>query len=265
MASSALLRRRHRLRKSCSQPKFIGQFTQQSRPRMSGDTLAAGGHHNVGSAHVTLHLGSALLVWFLLASQSTVSFTTRAFPRQYGRNDGPFTERSGLISQHRIPTTANAAVYDVSPTGTQSSPSTRSLTPSRMARLTLLSTKHGLVNRGALRRWRNPRRFRRVAPLHCCAALLCRWPKASGIPSSASSPVPAASRPGPRHGAPLLSTAIRNSPLAVIRSPQGRPREFPADGHGSPRCFQLARGTTPLPEVASTKRIDSPSVTITWA
>jgi len=96
MASTALLRRRHRLRKSCSQPKLIGQFTQQSCPRMSGDTLASGGHHNVGSARVTLHLGSALLVWVLLASQSTVSFATRAFPRQYGRNFGPFTERSGL-------------------------------------------------------------------------------------------------------------------------------------------------------------------------
>jgi hypothetical protein len=63
---------------------------------MSGDTLATRGHHNVGSARVTLHLGSALLVWFLLASQSTVSLATRAFPRQYGRNFGLFTERSGL-------------------------------------------------------------------------------------------------------------------------------------------------------------------------
>jgi hypothetical protein len=66
---------------------------------MSGDTLAAGGHHNVGSARVTLHLGSALLVWFLLASQSTVSLATRAFPRQYGRNEGLFTERSGLSDE----------------------------------------------------------------------------------------------------------------------------------------------------------------------
>jgi hypothetical protein len=29
-----------------------------------------------------------------------------------------------------------------------------------------------------------------------------------------------------------VSTAIRNAPLAVMRIPQGRPREFPADGHG---------------------------------
>jgi hypothetical protein len=39
-------------------------------PRMGGDTLAAGGHRKVGSGRVTLHLGSALLVWFQLASQS---------------------------------------------------------------------------------------------------------------------------------------------------------------------------------------------------
>ena len=63
----------------------------------------------------------------------------------------------------------------------------------------------------------------------------------------------------------LLSTAIGNSPLAVMKIPQGRPREFPADGHGFPQCIQLSRGTTPLPEVASTRRMDSPSVTMMWA
>jgi hypothetical protein len=30
-----------------------------------------------------------------------------------------------------------------------------------------------------------------------------------------------------------VSTAIRNSPLAATRIPQGRSREFPAYGHGS--------------------------------
>jgi hypothetical protein len=34
----------------------------------------------------------------LLASQSTVSLATRAFPRQYDKNVGPFTEKSGLGS-----------------------------------------------------------------------------------------------------------------------------------------------------------------------
>ena len=215
---------------------------------MSGDTLATGGHHNVGSAHVTLHLGSALLVWFLLASQSTVSFTTRAFPRQYGRNDGPFTERSGLISQHRIPTTANAAVYDVSPTGTQSSPSTRSLTPSRMARLTLLSTKHGLVNRGALRRWRNPRRFRRVAPLHCCAALLCRGRKPLAYPQARGSPVlplHVQGRGTARHivnGHREFPTGgHKKSPGMATRIPHGRPWFSPVLSAGQGH-HPLARG-----------------------
>ena len=99
MASASLLGRRHRLGKPLSQPELVGQFAQQASTRMSGDTLAAGGHHNAWSARVTLHLGSALLVWFLLASQSTVSLATRAFPRQYDKNVGPFIERSGLGPQ----------------------------------------------------------------------------------------------------------------------------------------------------------------------
>ena len=62
-----------------------------------------------------------------------------------------------------------------------------------------------------------------------------------------------------------LSTAIQNSQLAAIGIPQGRPRDFPTNGHGIPHSVQLARGTTPLPEVASMSRTDSPSVTMTWA
>ena len=58
-------------------------------------------------------------------------------------------------------------------------------------------------------------------------------------------------------------------PLGI---PHWRPLEFPRDGHENPRGWpwnsprsQLASGTTPLPEVASMKRTDSPSVTMTWA
>jgi hypothetical protein len=58
-------------------------------------------------------------------------------------------------------------------------------------------------------------------------------------------------------------------PLGI---PDWRPLEFPRDGHeNSPRTAtefpgsQLASGTTPLPEVASMRRTESPSVTMTWA
>ncbi len=54
------------------------------------------------------------------------------------------------------------------------------------------------------------------------------------------------------------------SPGTAIGIPQGRPRELPADGHVVGRV-QSSRGFTPLPEVASARRTDSPSVTITWA
>ncbi len=54
------------------------------------------------------------------------------------------------------------------------------------------------------------------------------------------------------------------SPGTAIRIPQGRPRELPADGHVVGRV-QSSKGFTPLPEVASARRTDSPSVTITWA
>ena len=43
----------------------------------------------------------------------------------------------------------------------------------------------------------------------------------------------------------LLSTATRNSPPAVMRSPQGRSREFPADGHGFPQWVEVATGAPP--------------------
>jgi hypothetical protein len=58
-----------------------------------------------------------------------------------------------------------------------------------------------------------------------------------------------------------------NSPGTAIGIPQGRPRKFPTDGHGnSPGSAVYAlRGTTPFPEIASARRTDSPSVTITWA
>ena len=66
----------------------------------------------------------------------------------------------------------------------------------------------------------------------------------------------------------------------AMRIPHRRPREFPTDGHwfspgtamriphGRPLyviSYQPASGVTPFPEVASTRRIDSPEVTITWA
>ena len=54
------------------------------------------------------------------------------------------------------------------------------------------------------------------------------------------------------------------SPGTAIGIPQGRPRELPADGHVLGRV-QSSSGFTPLPEVASAKRTDSPSVTMTWA
>ncbi len=54
------------------------------------------------------------------------------------------------------------------------------------------------------------------------------------------------------------------SPGTAIRIPQGRPRELPADGHVV-GWVQSSSGFTPLPEVASAKRTDSPSVTMTWA
>ncbi len=43
----------------------------------------------------------------------------------------------------------------------------------------------------------------------------------------------------------VVSTAIRNSPLAAIGIPQGRPREFPADGHGIPRVFSWRAAPPP--------------------
>ena len=63
-----------------------------------------------------------------------------------------------------------------------------------------------------------------------------------------------------------------HSPRTATRSPQGRPWKFPRDGHeNSPwtatlwALGQSSRGFTPLPEVASARRTDSPSVTMTWA
>jgi hypothetical protein len=52
----------------------------------------------LGSARITPHFGSALLVWFLLA-QSTVSLGTRAFPIQCGRSEGLLTVgRHGVVA-----------------------------------------------------------------------------------------------------------------------------------------------------------------------
>ena len=45
-----------------AQPKLIGQVAQEQSTRVSGNALAAGGHHNVGSDRVTLQFGSSLLV-----------------------------------------------------------------------------------------------------------------------------------------------------------------------------------------------------------
>jgi hypothetical protein len=62
----------------------------------------------------------------------------------------------------------------------------------------------------------------------------------------------------------------RDSPGTDSRIPQGRPMGRPTDGHEmSPRTAgrgalsHQPSGTTPLPEVASARRTDSPSVTIT--
>jgi len=46
---------------------------------------------------------------------------------------------------------------------------------------------------------------------------------------------------------PRLSTAIRNSPPAVIGIPQGRPREFPTDGHRIPRVLSWRGAPPPCP------------------
>jgi len=54
------------------------------------------------------------------------------------------------------------------------------------------------------------------------------------------------------------------SPRTAKGPPQGRPRELPADGLVLP-AGQWASGTTPLPDMASARRTDSPSVTMAWA
>ena len=60
-------------------------------------------------------------------------------------------------------------------------------------------------------------------------------------------------------GRPRGVPADRHSPL-----PRDGHGELPADGRRSVPS-QLAKGATPLPEMASARRTDSPSVTMAWA
>lgn len=72
----------------------------------------------------------------------------------------------------------------------------------------------------------------------------------------------------------MLSTAIRKSllaamgdvPRAAMAVSRARPRQCPARGTSRSLALvgdQLGRGTTPLPDVASARRTDSPSVRTT--
>ena len=71
-----------------------------------------------------------------------------------------------------------------------------------------------------------------------------------------------------------MSTAIRKSllaamgdvPRAAMAVSRARPRQCPARGTSRSLALvgdQLGRGTTPLPDVASARRTDSPSVRTT--
>jgi len=69
----------------------------------------------------------------------------------------------------------------------------------------------------------------------------------------------------------LPSGGHDNSPRTVTTIPQGRTAGLPGDGHrrapgtATVPVLAQARGTTPLPAMASAKRTDWPSVRTTWA